>query len=182
MNAVKRMKAITIWQPWTSLLVCGAKQYETRGWATTYRGSIALHAAMKDPCKLPLLDKKDLERIVQEEIDAGRCPPWCFMPTGKIIATAELVNVWHIVHNPGLDMNGAKHIDICAKRMPEDKHAPDFGDYFIPTEEEMALGDWTPGRFAWELKNVKPMDPIPAKGQQGLWWWEMPTQEQILVI
>lgn len=28
------MKAITIWQPWASLLVSGRKKYETRSWAT----------------------------------------------------------------------------------------------------------------------------------------------------
>ena len=39
------MKAITIWQPWASLLVSGRKRYETRSWATSYRGPIAIHAA-----------------------------------------------------------------------------------------------------------------------------------------
>lgn len=42
------MKAITLWQPWASLLACGAKGYETRSWATSYRGQIAIHAAKKD--------------------------------------------------------------------------------------------------------------------------------------
>lgn len=47
------MKAITIWQPWASLIACGAKKYETRGWPTKYRGPIAIHAAAKDPRTLP---------------------------------------------------------------------------------------------------------------------------------
>ena len=41
------MKAITIWQPWASLLASGRKRYETRSWATTYRGPIAIHAAKR---------------------------------------------------------------------------------------------------------------------------------------
>ena len=41
------MKALTIWQPWASLLVSGQKKYETRSWATDYRGPIAIHAAMR---------------------------------------------------------------------------------------------------------------------------------------
>lgn len=41
------MKAITIWQPWASLLAHGMKQYETRSWATKYRGPIAIHAAKR---------------------------------------------------------------------------------------------------------------------------------------
>jgi len=38
------LKAITILQPWASLIACGAKQIETRSWATKYRGQLAIHA------------------------------------------------------------------------------------------------------------------------------------------
>lgn len=172
------MKALTIWQPWASLIACGAKRYETRSWPTKYRGPIAIHAAVKDPNKLPLQGKEALERAVREEIDAGRCPTWCFMPTGAVIATAELVNVWHIVYHPGPNVDKARHIDIGAESMTEDKHDPHFGDYFVPTEKEIILGDWTPGRYAWELANVKPLPrPIPVKGKQGLWNFEIPKED-----
>ena len=172
------MKALTIWQPWASLIACGAKRYETRSWPTKYRGPIAIHAAVKDPKKLPLQGKEALERAVREEIDAGRCPTWCFMPTGAVIATAELVNVWHIVYHPGPNVDKARHIDIGAESMTEDKHDPHFGDYFVPTDMEIALGDWTPGRYAWELANVKPLPcPIPVKGKQGLWNFEIPKED-----
>ena len=38
------MKAITVHQPWASLLTLGYKGYETRSWATSYRGPILIHA------------------------------------------------------------------------------------------------------------------------------------------
>ncbi|KQO04623.1 hypothetical protein ASF12_13925 [Paenibacillus sp. Leaf72] len=38
------MKAITIIQPWATLIAIGAKQYETRGWSTKHRGALAIHA------------------------------------------------------------------------------------------------------------------------------------------
>ena len=43
-------------------------------------------------------------------------------------------------------------------------------------EKERLLGDWTPGRFAWEFEVVKSLqaEPIPARGMQGLWEWEPP--------
>lgn len=94
------------------------------------------------------------------------------IPTGAIIATAELKNVWHIVANPGVDIDVAKHIPIGAESLINDKHASDFADYFIPTAQEMLFGDWTPGRYAWEIVNIKMLPkPIPAKGMQGLWNW-----------
>ncbi len=41
------MKAISIWQPWASLIAIGAKQIETRSWATGYRGLLVIHAAKR---------------------------------------------------------------------------------------------------------------------------------------
>lgn len=164
------MKALTIHQPWASLLACGVKKYETRGWKTNYRDPIAIHASKQDPCKLPLLDKRDLERITRDAIDAKRCPGWCVMPTGAIIAIGELVNVWGIVYHPGTNIDIAKNISIGAESLTLDKHDPHFGDYFVPTEQEQALGDWTPGRYAWEIKITRILDhPYKIRGQQGLW-------------
>ena len=35
---------------------------------------------------------------------------------------------------------------------------------------ERAFGDWTPGRYAWELADMQLLpEPIPARGRQGLW-------------
>lgn len=41
------MKAITLWQPWASLIACGAKTIETRSWGTPYRGPLAIHASKR---------------------------------------------------------------------------------------------------------------------------------------
>ena len=161
------MKAITIWQPWASLISCGIKKYETRGWPTKYRGPIAIHAAAKNPQTLPREVRGVLEKYAEYigQLDE--------LPRGAIIATANLVNVWHIVYNPGTNVDIAKNINIGAESLTTHKHAPDFGDYFVPTEREMELGDWTPGRYAWELQNIKLLPkPIPTKGKQGLWNWE----------
>jgi hypothetical protein len=39
------IKAISLWQPWASLMACGVKRHETRHWSTAYRGPIAIHAS-----------------------------------------------------------------------------------------------------------------------------------------
>jgi hypothetical protein len=41
------MKAITIIQPWATLIALGEKKFETRSWTTKYRGPLAIHAGMK---------------------------------------------------------------------------------------------------------------------------------------
>lgn len=39
------MRAITLWEPYASLVALGYKRIETRSWATSYRGTLLIHAA-----------------------------------------------------------------------------------------------------------------------------------------
>ena len=39
-------RALTVKQPWASLLVAGIKTVENRTWTTKYRGPLAIHAAL----------------------------------------------------------------------------------------------------------------------------------------
>ena len=40
------MKALTIKEPWATLIIEGYKEYEFRNWKTKYRGKILIHAGM----------------------------------------------------------------------------------------------------------------------------------------
>ncbi len=155
------MKAITIWQPWASLLACGEKKYETRSWETPYRGPIAIHAAQKS------FDTRIyLDRELYPYAEALKLPDiYSFntLPYGCIIATAELVNCHQIVRYGGRGLSSSD---------PGWLEDDDIGLY-EPTEQELLFGDWTPGRYAWEFANMKLLpSPIPAKGNQRLWDWE----------
>lgn len=141
------MKALTIWQPWAGSIAERIKQYETRSWATNYRGPLAIHAAAK-PIQhtwAAYIDSRAQEAICRRfnlpEIFNG---PAVF-PSACVVATAMLTD--------------------CIKITPE----------FAATlsQDELALGDYTPGRYAWKLENIKKLKhPIPASGRQGLWTWE----------
>ncbi|WP_156090733.1 ASCH domain-containing protein, partial [Planktothrix paucivesiculata] len=50
------MQALTIQEPWASLLVTGKKRYETRDWQRNYRGLLAIHAGKQSvhPFDYPL--------------------------------------------------------------------------------------------------------------------------------
>lgn len=43
------MKALSLWQPWATLIATGAKLIETRSWRAKYRGPLAIHAAKRFP-------------------------------------------------------------------------------------------------------------------------------------
>ena len=40
------MKALTLWQPWASLIAWGEKRYETRSYGISHRGTLAIHAGL----------------------------------------------------------------------------------------------------------------------------------------
>src|SRR5271166_4355910 len=43
------MKALTLTQPWATLVAIKAKRIETRSWRTSYRGPFAIHAGKSFP-------------------------------------------------------------------------------------------------------------------------------------
>jgi hypothetical protein len=41
------MKAISLWEPWATLIRAGAKRWETRSWSTNYRGRLLICASKR---------------------------------------------------------------------------------------------------------------------------------------
>lgn len=61
------MKAITVLEPWASLIVFGPKRVENRSWWTAYRGPLAIHAGkslrlLGDPETIALAAKFGITR------------------------------------------------------------------------------------------------------------------------
>lgn len=85
------MKAITITQPWATLVAIGAKRYETRGWKTAWRGRLAIHAAKGFPgwAKELVTDGPSYDALVA----GGLVGIVEELPLGAVIATAELVDI-----------------------------------------------------------------------------------------
>lgn len=140
------MKAITIIQPWATLIALGEKKFETRGWPTKHRGPIAIHAGKR-------IDESAFREwpIFDTLKKYGMYRP-SDLPTGVIVATANLKDC-------------IKSVDTWT-----DGYVLENGVYVCSPEYE--FGDFTPGRYAWELNEVKMLtERIPAKGQQGLWNW-----------
>lgn len=154
------MKAITLTQPWATLVALGAKRIETRSWSTSYRGLIAIHAAKtfpgwaKDLCYSDVfrralgwpqppspLTQEWLNQIATLLLD---------LPLGAVIATARLVACF--------ETSELRKVDLL-------------------TTQEEAFGDYSPCRFGFLLENIVPstVGPIPVKGSLGLWNWEPPV-------
>ena len=70
------MKALTIKEPWATLIIEGYKEYEFRSWKINYRGKILIHAGMSN-------EKKYTEMFKDYHLD---------YPHGAIIGEAILVD------------------------------------------------------------------------------------------
>lgn len=139
-------------QPWASAITLGLKQYETRSRPTKVRGRIAIHAARAVPLR------RGSSRRVASDV--------------------TVIHFWHdglwIETGAGLqrEMRGLPLGAVVATAelvdcIPTD--GADIGDL------ERALGDWTPGRWAWRLDDVAALiEPVGAKGKQGWWDWDEP--------
>lgn len=134
------MKIISLWEPWMTFMLRGYKKWETRSWAPSYRGPIALHAAKTREC----LDDAGF-KLTEAGIKASIFDPdppgfpqkpedW---PLGCIVAVATLKDC------------------ISTEKA-------------TPSAQEKALGDYSPERFAWVFENFRLVKPLAFRGMQGL--------------
>jgi len=81
-----KMKAISLWQPWASLIRTGIKKIETRGTSIRHRGPLLIHAAKR---RAPWW-------IVQEISDAllraGHGPMTLQMPLGCLLCKVDVID------------------------------------------------------------------------------------------
>ena len=125
--------AITLWQPWGTLIADEQKRFETRGWSTQYRGPLLIHAGARSDNQFA----GELWLAGQMATDPVD------MPKGAVVAVANLTAV---------------HRTTSALLREQ------------LTDDERRVGDFSPGRYAWELENVRRLaSPVKCKGALSLW-------------
>lgn len=164
------MRCITLTQPWATLVAIGAKQIETRSWRSSYRGKLAIHAAkglgpvggskgLYDLC----YDTEPFASVLRDWYATRETGPFHVLDyldrlRGAIVAVCELVDCWPTCGDGTIRNPRTREI----RRLEE---------------PERSFGDYTPGRYAWLLANVKMLaEPIPCKGALSLWEPDTLTQ------
>ena len=178
------MKAITIFQPWASLIALGVKTIETRSWKTNYRGPLAIHAA-KTTNELEFLAGANHRTTAEQAIVDALRPyftKWDDLPLGSVVAVANLadcipmyedtVDEWGLWHNePPIEDDS--FLTVGSSLMYWTPSAFGHGSAGRHITDQRPYGDFQPGRWAWLLEDIQPLpEPIPAKGEQKLWNWE----------
>lgn len=139
------VKAVSLWQPYASLIVHSHKFVETRSWAAPksligQRIAIASTKTVKPEQRAPFLDEKFARYYSLTDL-----PGLEELPHGYVLGTALLYS--------------------CDPMTQEDL---DDG----VTDEELTFGWWSLGRYAWRLRDAQAFSrPIPCRGAQGVWEW-----------
>ena len=176
------MRALTLHQPWASLIANGVKTIETRSWSTNYRGPLAIHAGMKRPasgvdthCASDVGDwhitRKGLDDFAMcTHTHYGHDIP---LPLGAVVATCRLADVVPMAADiPQQSEWREPWSCLTLDPWPILNRWPGFGSVDGRAVSDQAdYGYFAPGRYAWLLADITPCHPIPAKGHQGLWNW-----------
>ncbi len=147
------MRALSLTQPFATLVAIKAKAIETRSWGTPYHGPLAIHAAkglraVGGPPGLQALCLEEPCHSALRLAGLGLHAPDDGLPLGAVIAVCRLA--------------------YCVP-------VEEVDNSYSPSRNELAFGDYSPGRYAWFLGDIVALpEPIPARGSLGLWSWDAP--------
>ena len=150
------MKALTLHQPWASLIAYGVKAIETRSWAppkALLGERIAIHAGRR-------VARAGLSSRVWYAVEGLYGSEWWnAIPTSAVVCTAVLADARR-VQWVGADQELHLTHSLTGVTSGEKVKADPYGDFGV-------------GRWLWFLRELGPVEPpVPAVGHQGFWDWE----------
>lgn len=164
------MKALTIWQPWASLIIAGAKPYEFRGWRaprSIIGQRIVIHAATR---KIDKAEACDLHYILLHRTKnaefAQMAAETCLIPDK---AMPILGNSW-MPFRPPLPMAAGIGTAVIGEPRLGTEIAEEFG---VPRANDSNRDEHA--NWGWPMLDIEPWpEPIPMRGAQGFWNWPTP--------
>lgn len=157
-------KALTVYQPWATLIVELAKPYEFRGWKA-YAGMvgerIVIHASAR-----PMV-RREVEDILYKLLAGGELAAMTCLHARAAIPILERALEEGLPHSAG----------IGTALMGEPRNGWDIAEEFGLERANDSDRDQH-ANWGWPmLQAEKWADPVPMKGAQGFWNW--PTPEDI---
>jgi hypothetical protein len=167
------LKAITLYEPWASLMAIGAKRNETRGCRTSHRGDIAIHAAKTTQALAPA--------IINAYHNRGMVPP----PNTPEALVPAVIDAYHnrgIVPSPDTLGCIVAVVDLWDVQPAEkfDTFRTNDKELIPITKEEFMFGNYNGGcgRWIFRTRNLRRLTtPIPTRGYQSIGWTVPPDVE-----
>lgn len=162
-------KALTIWQPWASLIIAGAKPYEFRGWRaprSLIGQRIVIHAAAKklDGEEASALWHILVNRNVSADLELAAAET-CLIP-------AKAISVLNQALGGQLTFSAGIGTAIIGEPRLGTEIAEEFGVPRANDSDREQHANW-----GWPMLEVEAWEtPIPMRGAQGFWNWPEPDQ------
>ena len=157
------MKAVTLYQPWASMLLAmpNTKTHETRSWApprSLVGQTLAIHAGKRP------IDDESAELLHHVQLDGRALPDF---PLGAIVGTARLTKVVR-VDTIDTSLMGS----ILTVTVKDAYGSPQAKVTSLDVSGCSDWGDYGPGRVLWFVDQRRIFDePISFRGRQGIWNW-----------
>jgi activating signal cointegrator 1 len=155
--------ALTLHQPWASLIALGVKTIETRSWPcppSLIGQPLAIHAGASEPELGLVLGEAVVVRHGDgwyvEEFHDQRCGSR--LPLGAVVATCRVATCVPIVRDvyEVAATGPCMYVSASGSAMRVVKLADTESSAQIVATDQVSYGDFTPGRYAWLLEDVKP--------------------------
>lgn len=145
------MNTISLWEPWASCIALGLKRVETRSWPCPQcliGKPLVIHAAKRwDE------NNQEFAANLRGEL-TGYFPPQPQLGNLLCVVTpTHCLQVAQPGDGPPYLINGGP-CALCRE--------------VFDTPRERLLGDWSPGRYLWLLKDVRRIKPVAFTGRQGI--------------
>jgi hypothetical protein len=162
------VKCLTVRQPHAQLIVLGPKRIETRSWATKYRGPLVIHAGKHEPAHIKEVPLSSEGVALYDALaEATGREDYGWLPLGAIIGSCNLVDVVRIYD--GMPAAPTQPPFLCNYRDRAGGQAARFqlelwgalpggGIYARYVTDQRPYGDFTPGRYAWLLEDIQPVE------------------------
>lgn len=150
------MKALTIWQPWASLILIGAKPYEFRGWKpprALIGQRMAIHAGTRK------IKRDEVLGIIGALQGLPGTVSPCLHAEPAFEFLLKVANGYALPH--GAVIGSA----IVGEPKRGDAIAAEFGAQYGNDSDRMDTFNW-----GWPMLDVQPLlPPAEVPGKQGLW-------------
>ena len=154
--------AITLWEPWATLVAIGAKPIEWRGWAAprAYVGRrIAIHAGAR-----PVRKAEVAELLIRLREADGRDWGTALIPE---VAIPFLERLHQVPKSLPLSHT------VCTTVLGVPRTAPDLVRELYTGRPQLDSDRIDHTKWGWPLTDVVPLTPpVPARGAQGFWLWQ----------
>lgn len=172
------MKALTVYQPWASLIMAGAKPYEFRKWSPRERGGsyaaligqrIVIHASQRP------IDFREVRDLIDRLNGSSQDRASTALLRDKAMPVLEraLDRDLMLGNHGDLPLSAGVGTAILGEPKSADEIADEFRLVKMNDSDRYEHANW-----GWPMLGIEPWDmPVPMRGHQGFWNW--PTPEDV---